>query len=79
MFADFTLFEGEWTGCVITPWMLVQLSSRAGSTLAAAQSSEKIGLQLPYRRHDLYRWRTGRCFAIPLLFADVTAFAQYVD
>lgn len=20
--SDFTLFEGQWTGCVITPWML---------------------------------------------------------
>ena len=38
--SDFTLFEGQWTGCVITPWMLskghsairqLQLSSPARS------------------------------------------------
>lgn len=23
--SDFTLFEGQWTGCVITPWMLSAL------------------------------------------------------
>ena len=72
--SDFTLFEGQWTGCVITPWMLSAVIFPGPDQLWPLRKvSEKIGLQLPYR------WRTGRCFAIPLLFADVTAFAQYVD
>ena len=54
--SDFTLFEGQWTACVITPWMPTAVW-----------------------HYDLYRWRTGRCFAISLLFADVAAFAQHVD
>ena len=36
--SDFTLFEGQWTGCVIPRWKLWPLR----------KVSEKIGLQLPY-------------------------------
>ena len=62
--SDFTLFEGQWTGWVITPGMLSAVIFPGPDQLW---------------HYDLYRWRTGRCFAISLLFADVAAFAQHVD
>lgn len=46
---NFTLFEGQWTGCVITPWMFsVLIFPGPGQTWSARKVSEKIGLHLPY-------------------------------
>ncbi len=36
--SDFTLFEGQWTGCVITPWMLSAVIFPGPDQPAAAQS-----------------------------------------
>ena len=47
--SDFTLFEGQWTGCVITPWMLSAVIFPGPDQLWPVRAvSEKIGLQLPY-------------------------------
>lgn len=47
--SDFTLFEGQWTGCVITPWMLSAVIFPGPDQLWPLRKvSEKIGLQLPY-------------------------------
>jgi [NiFe] hydrogenase assembly HybE family chaperone len=45
----FTLFEGQWIGCVLTPWMLsLAIFPGPEQCLADAKSGEKIGLQLPF-------------------------------
>lgn len=46
---DFTLFEGQWIGCVLTPWML-SLAIFPGPEQAwpPRKVGEKLGLQLPY-------------------------------
>ena len=45
--SDFTLFEGQWTGCVITPWMLSAVIFPGPDQLWPLRKvSEKIGLQL---------------------------------
>lgn len=47
--SDFTLFEGQWTGCVITPWMLSALIFPGPEQLWPQRKvSEKLGLRLPY-------------------------------
>lgn len=47
--SDFTLFEGQWTGCVITPWMLSAVIFPGPDQLWPRRIvSEKLGLQLPY-------------------------------
>lgn len=47
--SDFTLFEGQWTGCVITPWMLSALILPGPEQLWPPRKvSEKLGLRLPY-------------------------------
>ena len=47
--SDFTLFEGQWTGCVITPWMLSALIFPGPDQLWPVRKvSEKLGLRLPY-------------------------------
>ncbi len=78
--SDFTLFEGQWTGCVITPWMLSAVIFPGPDQLWPLRKvSEKNRSATAVWHYDLYRWRTGRCFSISLLFADVAAFAQHVD
>lgn len=45
----FTLFEGQWTGCVLTPWMLsLTLFPGPDQDWPQRKPGEKIGLQLPY-------------------------------
>ncbi|MEB4674883.1 hydrogenase-2 assembly chaperone [Enterobacteriaceae bacterium G50] len=47
--SDFTLFEGQWTGCVITPWMLSAVIFPGPDQCWPRRTvSEKLGLQLPY-------------------------------
>lgn len=47
--SDFTLFEGQWVGCVITPWMLSALIFPGPAQYWPVRAvSEKIGLKLPY-------------------------------
>lgn len=47
--SDFTLFEGQWTGCVITPWMLSSVIFPGPDQRWPRRTvSEKLGLQLPY-------------------------------
>lgn len=46
---EFTLFEGQWTGCVITPWMFSAVIFPGPDQLWPPRNvSEKIGLRLPY-------------------------------
>ncbi|POT56751.1 hydrogenase 2-specific chaperone [Citrobacter amalonaticus] len=46
--SDFTLFEGQWTGAVITPWMLSALIFPGPEQLWPVRKvSEKLGLRLP--------------------------------
>lgn len=47
--SDFTLFEGQWTGCVITPWMLSAAILPGPNQLWPVRTvGEKIALRLPY-------------------------------
>ncbi|HEI8858574.1 TPA: hydrogenase-2 assembly chaperone [Citrobacter koseri] len=47
--SDFTLFEGQWTGSVIAPWMLSALIFPGPDQLWPVRKvSEKLGLRLPY-------------------------------
>lgn len=47
--SEFTLFEGQWTGCVITPWMLSAVIFPGPYQRWPRRTvSEKLGLQLPY-------------------------------
>lgn len=47
--SGFTLFEGQWTGCVITPWMLSALIFPGPDQIWPVRKvSEKVGLRLPY-------------------------------
>ncbi|EAW1057705.1 hydrogenase-2 assembly chaperone [Salmonella enterica subsp. arizonae] len=47
--SDFTLFEGQWTGAVITPWMLSALIFPGPDQIWPVRTiGEKLGLQLPY-------------------------------
>lgn len=46
---ELTLFEGQWTGCVITPWMFSAVIFPGPEQLWPQRNiSEKIGLRLPY-------------------------------
>lgn len=46
---ELTLFEGQWTGCVITPWMFSAVIFPGPEQLWQQRKvSEKIGLRLPY-------------------------------
>lgn len=46
---ELTLFEGQWTGCVITPWMFSAVIFPGPDQLWPPRKvSEKIGLRLPY-------------------------------
>lgn len=46
---ELTLFEGQWTGCVITPWMFSAVIFPGPEQLWPPRKvSEKIGLRLPY-------------------------------
>ncbi|WP_437890563.1 hydrogenase-2 assembly chaperone [Phytobacter sp. V91] len=45
----FTLFEGQWTGCVLTPWMLsLVIFPGPRQNWPLRKVGEKIGLTLPY-------------------------------
>ncbi|MGG7448343.1 hydrogenase-2 assembly chaperone [Kosakonia oryzendophytica] len=45
----FTLFEGQWIGCVITPWMLSLLIFPGPQQCWVRRNvGERIGLRLPY-------------------------------
>lgn len=47
--SDFTLFEGQWVGSVITPWMLsVLIFPGPEQVWPVRKVSEKLGLRLPY-------------------------------
>lgn len=47
--SEFTLFEGQWIGCVVTPWMLSALIFPGPDQLWPKRKvSEKIGLTMPY-------------------------------
>lgn len=54
--SDFTLFEGQWTGCVITPRMLSALifpdRTRSGRCVKSAKNRAASAVW----RDDLYRW-----------------------
>jgi len=46
---ELTLFEGQWTGCVITPWMFSAVIFPGPDQLWPPRKvSEKLGLRLPY-------------------------------
>ena len=46
---DLTPFEGQWTGCVITPWMLSALIFPGPEQVWPQRKvSDKLGLRLPY-------------------------------
>ncbi|HFZ8995640.1 TPA: hydrogenase-2 assembly chaperone [Citrobacter freundii] len=46
---DFTLFEGQWTGAAISPWMLSALIFPGPDQLWPVRKvGEKFGLRLPY-------------------------------
>lgn len=77
--SDFTLFEGQWTGCVITPWMLSALIFPGPDQLWPVRKvSEKLGIASAVWHDDIHGRRTGWCIAIPLLLVDVAAQSQYV-
>ncbi|WP_039056981.1 hydrogenase-2 assembly chaperone [Enterobacter sp. Bisph1] len=45
----FTLFEGQWLGCVLTPWMLsLQIYPGPQQCWPRRRVGERLGLQLPY-------------------------------
>lgn len=45
----FTLFENQWLGCVLTPWMLsLQIYPGPQQCWPTRQVGERLGLQLPY-------------------------------
>lgn len=45
----FTLFEGQWIGCVLTPWMLsLAIFPGPDQSWPPRKVGEKIGLQLPF-------------------------------
>ncbi|MGY5955409.1 hydrogenase-2 assembly chaperone [Kosakonia sp. BK9b] len=45
----FTLFEGQWLGCVVTPWMLsLVIFPGPQQCWARRRVGERIGLKLPY-------------------------------
>lgn len=45
----FTLFEGQWLGCILTPWMLSLLIFPGPQQRWARRNiSERLGLKLPY-------------------------------
>lgn len=47
--SKFTLFEGQWIGCVVTPWMLSALILPGPDQVwEKRRISDKIGLTLPY-------------------------------
>ncbi|MDS4039447.1 hydrogenase-2 assembly chaperone [Citrobacter amalonaticus] len=47
--SPFSLFEGQWVGCVITPWMLSALIFPGpDQRWPQRKVSEKIGLKLPF-------------------------------
>ncbi|MDR0806351.1 MAG: hydrogenase-2 assembly chaperone [Enterobacteriaceae bacterium] len=47
--SDFKLFEGQWIGCVITPWMLSALILPGPNQVWQQRTiSDKLGLALPY-------------------------------
>jgi len=41
------LFEGQWLGCVLTPWMLSVVVLPGPDQLWPVRSSERLALQLP--------------------------------
>lgn len=45
--AECTLFEGQWLGCVLTPWMLSVVVLPGPDQLWPVRSSERLALQLP--------------------------------
>ncbi|MFQ2318277.1 hydrogenase-2 assembly chaperone [Aeromonas caviae] len=46
--AECTLFEGQWLGCVLTPWMLsVVVLPGPGQLWPVRSSSDRLALQLP--------------------------------
>ncbi len=45
----FTLFENQWLGCVLTPWMLsLHIYPGPQQCWPVRRVSERLGLQLPY-------------------------------
>ncbi|WLI75791.1 hydrogenase-2 assembly chaperone [Kosakonia sp. H02] len=45
----FTLFEGQWLGCVLMPWMLsLQLFPGPQQNWTRRNVGQRLGLQLPY-------------------------------
>lgn len=55
--SEFTLFEGQWTGCVITPWMLSALIFPGPDQIWPVRKvSEKNRTASAVWRDDLYRW-----------------------
>ncbi|MBK5075007.1 hydrogenase-2 assembly chaperone [Budviciaceae bacterium CWB-B4] len=47
--SGFKLFEGQWVGCVITPWMLSALILPGPNQVWPLRTiSEKLGLAMPY-------------------------------
>ena len=45
--AQCVLFEGQWLGCVLTPWMLSVVVLPGPDQLWPVRSSERLALQLP--------------------------------
>ncbi|UCP13419.1 hydrogenase-2 assembly chaperone [Aeromonas media] len=45
--AECVLFEGQWLGCVLTPWMLSVVVLPGPDQLWPVRSSERLALQLP--------------------------------
>lgn len=45
--AECTLFEGQWLGCVLTPWMLSVVVLPGPDQLWPVRSSDRLALQLP--------------------------------
>ena len=77
--SDFTLFEGQWTGCVITPWMLSAVIFPGPDQLWPLRKvSEKLvcNCRMALGPLLLVNWTV---FRNTLLLADVAAFAQHVD
>jgi hypothetical protein len=72
----FTLFEGQWIGCVLTPWML-SLAIFPGPDQCWPR--EKWGEDRPATslwRDDVYRRRTGWDIPVLRLFTDVAVGAR---
>lgn len=45
----FTLFEGQWIGCILTPWMLsLAIFPGPEQSWPPRKVGEKLGLQLPF-------------------------------